>query len=99
MTEAPRKRAFITGITGQDGSYLAELLLAKGYEVHGIVRQSSAFNRGRIDHFYDEEREAIARAGQQRTLRDHTYRLRMKELASLFERCLKTHVGASRHIC
>jgi hypothetical protein len=48
---------------------------------------------------HDEEREAIARAGQQRTLRDHTYRLRMKELASLFERCLRTNVGASRHIC
>jgi GDPmannose 4,6-dehydratase len=44
------KRALITGITGQDGSYLAELLLQKGYEVHGIVRRSSSFNRGRIEH-------------------------------------------------
>jgi len=44
------KRAFITGITGQDGSYLAELLLEKGYEVHGLVRRSSTINRGRIDH-------------------------------------------------
>lgn len=44
------KRALITGITGQDGSYLAELLLGKGYEVHGLVRRSSTFNRGRIDH-------------------------------------------------
>jgi GDPmannose 4,6-dehydratase len=44
------KRAFITGITGQDGSYLAELLLEKGYEVHGLVRRSSSFNRGRIEH-------------------------------------------------
>jgi len=44
------KRALITGITGQDGSYLAELLLAKGYEVHGVVRRSSSMNRGRIDH-------------------------------------------------
>jgi len=44
------KRALITGITGQDGSYLAELLLAKGYEVHGLVRRSSTLNRGRIDH-------------------------------------------------
>ncbi|RYJ06698.1 MAG: NAD-dependent epimerase/dehydratase family protein, partial [Actinomycetales bacterium] len=42
-------RAFITGITGQDGSYLAELLLDKGYDVHGLVRRSSSFNRGRID--------------------------------------------------
>ncbi len=46
-------RALITGITGQDGSYLAELLLAKGYEVHGIVRRSSSFNTGRIDHIFD----------------------------------------------
>ncbi len=46
------KRAFITGITGQDGSYLAELLLAKGYEVHGLVRRSSTFNRSRIDPIY-----------------------------------------------
>lgn len=45
-----RKTALITGITGQDGSYLAELLLSKGYEVHGIVRRSSSFNRGRIEH-------------------------------------------------
>jgi GDPmannose 4,6-dehydratase len=46
----PMKKALITGITGQDGSYLAELLLEKGYEVHGVVRRSSTFNRGRIDH-------------------------------------------------
>ena len=46
------KRAFITGITGQDGSYLAELLLAKGYEVHGLIRRSSTFNTSRIDHLY-----------------------------------------------
>src|SRR5260370_1520986 len=44
------KTALITGITGQDGSYLAEFLLAKGYEVHGVVRRSSTLNRGRIDH-------------------------------------------------
>jgi len=47
---AVTKRALITGITGQDGSYLAELLLGKGYEVHGVVRRSSTMNRGRIDH-------------------------------------------------
>ena len=46
------KRAFITGITGQDGSYLAELLLGKGYEVHGLIRRSSTFNTARIDHLY-----------------------------------------------
>jgi len=48
------KKALITGITGQDGSYLAELLLEKGYEVHGIIRRSSSFNTGRIDHLYDD---------------------------------------------
>ena len=46
------KKALISGITGQDGSYLAEMLLEKGYEVHGIIRRSSSFNRGRIDHLY-----------------------------------------------
>ncbi|XP_026989045.1 GDP-mannose 4,6 dehydratase isoform X1 [Tachysurus fulvidraco] len=48
----PRKVAIITGITGQDGSYLAEFLLEKGYEVHGILRRSSSFNTGRIEHLY-----------------------------------------------
>ncbi|MDD4877882.1 MAG: GDP-mannose 4,6-dehydratase [Candidatus Nanoarchaeia archaeon] len=48
------KKALITGITGQDGSYLAELLLNKGYEVHGIIRRSSSFNTGRIDHIYKD---------------------------------------------
>lgn len=49
-------KALITGITGQDGSYLAELLLSKGYEVHGIIRRSSSFNTGRIDRIYDDAR-------------------------------------------
>ncbi|MDQ2976131.1 MAG: GDP-mannose 4,6-dehydratase [Acidobacteriota bacterium] len=48
------KKALITGITGQDGSYLAELLLGKGYEVHGIIRRASTFNTGRIDHLYTD---------------------------------------------
>ena len=48
------KKALITGITGQDGSYLAELLLDKGYEVHGIIRRSSSFNTARIDHLYQD---------------------------------------------
>jgi GDPmannose 4,6-dehydratase len=55
------KKALITGITGQDGSYLAELLLEKGYEVHGIVRRSSSFNTGRIDHVYEDPHEPAAR--------------------------------------
>lgn len=51
-----QKTALITGITGQDGSYLAEVLLEKGYKVHGIVRRSSSFNRGRIEHLFDDIR-------------------------------------------
>lgn len=52
------KKALITGITGQDGSYLAELLLSKGYEVHGLIRRSSSFNTGRIDHLYNDPHES-----------------------------------------
>src|SRR5580692_10216369 len=48
------KRALITGVTGQDGAYLAELLIEKGYEVHGVKRRSSSFNTDRIDHLYDD---------------------------------------------
>jgi len=55
------KRALVTGITGQDGSYLAELLLAKGYEVHGIIRRSSSFNTGRLDEVYQDPHEADRR--------------------------------------
>ncbi len=53
----PVKKALITGITGQDGSYLAELLLSKGYEVHGLIRRSSSFSTGRIDHLYRDPHE------------------------------------------
>ncbi len=53
LTTTDMKKALITGVTGQDGSYLAELLLEKGYEVHGIQRRSSSFNTERIDHLYD----------------------------------------------
>ena len=49
-------KAIISGVTGQDGSYLAELLLKKGYEVHGIVRRSSSFNTGRIDHIITDKK-------------------------------------------
>lgn len=56
-----RKVSLITGITGQDGSYLAEFLLSKGYEVHGIIRRSSTFNTHRIDHIYVDPHEKGAR--------------------------------------
>ena len=48
------KRALVTGITGQDGSYLAEFLLEKGYEVHGVIRRASTFNTHRIDHIFED---------------------------------------------
>ena len=55
-----KKKALITGITGQDGAYLAELLLSKGYEVHGIKRRASLFNTDRIDHLYqDKHRDEV----------------------------------------
>jgi GDPmannose 4,6-dehydratase len=57
VTETTPRRAVITGITGQDGSYLAELLLSKGYEVHGFIRRSSTFNTDRIDHIYQDPHE------------------------------------------
>ncbi|MGB8476926.1 MAG: GDP-mannose 4,6-dehydratase [Candidatus Acidiferrum sp.] len=63
------KRALITGITGQDGSYLAEPLLSKGYEVHGIIRRASMFNTKRIEHIYVDslnETGTKTRAGHQR---------------------------------
>ena len=61
VSSSPRKIALITGITGQDGSYLAELLLEKGYEVHGIKRRASSFNTTRIDHLYQDPHESDPR--------------------------------------
>jgi len=55
------KKALITGITGQDGSYLAELLLDKGYAVHGLIRRASTFNTDRIDHLYKDFHDPEAR--------------------------------------
>jgi GDPmannose 4,6-dehydratase len=61
MATETKKRALITGLTGQDGSYLADLLLEKGYEVHGIIRRSSSFNTGRIDHLYRDPHDPDAK--------------------------------------
>ncbi|MEP6665642.1 MAG: GDP-mannose 4,6-dehydratase [Nocardioidaceae bacterium] len=61
MPKTAGRRALITGITGQDGSYLAELLLSKGYEVHGLIRRSSTFNTSRIDHLYQDPHDEDAR--------------------------------------
>ncbi len=90
------KKALITGITGQDGSYLAELLLSKGYEVHGVIRRASTFNTGRIDHIYIDPHDPKARlflhygdltdAGQ---LTNLTYNIRPDEIY---------HLGAQSHV-
>ena len=55
------KRAFVTGVTGQDGSYLAEFLLQRGYQVYGLVRRSSSVAKSRIDHLYIEPHDSTAR--------------------------------------
>lgn len=90
------KKAFITGITGQDGSYLAEFLLEKGYEVHGLIRRSSSFNTDRIDHIYRDRHDRGARMF-----------LHYGDLAdgSNLNRLLKTvspdeiyHLGAQSHV-
>lgn len=90
------KRAFITGITGQDGSYLAELLLTKGYEIHGLIRRSSTFSTSRIDHLYVDPHQAGARIflhygdlsdGSQLT--NLIYRIRPNEIY---------HLGAQTHV-
>ena len=93
------KRALITGITGQDGSYLAELLLQKGYEVHGIKRRSSSFNTGRIDHIYEDShmssRQLILHYGD---MTDSTNLLRIvKEVApdEIYNLAAQSHVQVS----
>ena len=95
MTE-PAKRALITGITGQDGSYLAELLLEKGYEVHGLIRRSSSFNTGRIDHLYRDPHEAETRLSlhyadltDSSSLIGHLHRIKPAEVYNL---------GAQSHV-
>jgi GDPmannose 4,6-dehydratase len=89
-------RALITGITGQDGSYLAELLLAKGYEVHGIVRRASSFNTQRLDHIYEDPHYPGARLflhygdlGQTEQFSHLIYHLQPQEIY---------HLGAQSHV-
>ena len=90
------KKALITGVTGQDGSYLAELLLNKGYEVHGIIRRASSFNTGRIDHIYqdphEEKRRLILHYGDlsdANTIRKLIYKIQPDEIYNL---------GAQSHV-
>ena len=92
------KRALISGITGQDGSYIAELLLEKGYEVHGLIRRSSQFNRSRIEHLRDETSPLhlhYADLSDQTTLRRIINRIRPDEFYHLAG---QSHVGLSFEI-
>ncbi len=90
------KKAFLTGVTGQDGSYLAELLLSKGYEVHGIMRRSSSFNTKRIEH--------IPHALQDKNSRLHLYYGDLTDGSSLSRLLRKIqpeeiyHLGAQSHV-
>jgi GDPmannose 4,6-dehydratase len=90
------KRALITGITGQDGSYLTELLLSKGYEVHGVIRRASSFNTERLDHLYqdphEEERRLVLHYGD---LADGTVLRRILERAQPDE---VYNLGAQSHV-
>ncbi|MDB5444851.1 MAG: GDP-mannose 4,6-dehydratase, partial [Phenylobacterium sp.] len=95
----PRKVALITGVTGQDGAYLAELLLEKGYIVHGVKRRSSSFNTGRIEHLYqdphEEDQRLILHYGD---LTDATNLIRIVQQVQpdeLYNLAAQSHVGVS----
>ena len=90
------KKALITGITGQDGSYLADFLLSKGYEIHGIIRRSSSLNRSRIDHLYQDSHESNVRfflhygdLADSEQLTDLIYNVKPDEIY---------HLGAQSHV-
>jgi GDPmannose 4,6-dehydratase len=100
MTASPRrKRALITGITGQDGSYLAELLIGHGYEVHGVVRRSSSFNTERIDHLYqdphDSDRRLILHYGDLNDASSLNRILRIVDPAEIYNLGAQSHVRVS----
>ncbi|HUV65497.1 MAG TPA: GDP-mannose 4,6-dehydratase [Sedimentisphaerales bacterium] len=90
------KKALITGITGQDGSYLSEFLLEKGYEVHGVIRRSSSFNTGRINHLYTDPHEPRAR--MRLYYGDLTDGARLRELLAQIKPDEVYHLGAQSHV-
>ena len=98
-TDSRRKRALITGITGQDGSYLAELLIEKGYEVHGVVRRSSSFNTERLDHLYQEphetDRRLILHYGDLNDASSLNRLLRIIDPAEIYNLGAQSHVRVS----
>jgi GDPmannose 4,6-dehydratase len=93
------KRALITGITGQDGSYLAELLLERGYEVHGLIRRSSSFNTGRIDHIYQDphaaDRRLILHYGDLNDASSLNRILRLVDPSEIYNLGAQSHVKVS----
>jgi GDPmannose 4,6-dehydratase len=90
------KRALITGITGQDGSYLAELLLKKGYEVHGLIRRASTFNTDRIDHIYHDPHSPQVRLHLH--YGDLSVSGQMADLIYNIQPCEVYHLGAQSHV-
>ena len=90
------KKALITGITGQDGSYLAEQLVEKGYEVHGIVRRSSSFNTDRLDHLYRDPHERGVRLFMH--YGDLTESSRLVKLVYEIQPDEVYHLGAQSHV-
>src|SRR5256886_895824 len=90
------KRALISGITGQDGSYLAELLLEKGYQVHGIIRRSSSFNSGRIIHIFKDVHDADAQFFLH--YGDLSDGSRLEKLIELIEPNEVYNLGAQSHV-
>ena len=90
------KRALITGITGQDGAYLAEFLLAKGYDIHGLIRRSSNFNTGRIDHLYQDPHESGSRLHLHHA--DLTDASGMAKLINRIEPTEVYNLGAQSHV-
>jgi GDPmannose 4,6-dehydratase len=99
MAKIMAKRALITGVTGQDGSYLAELLLAKGYEVHGIKRRASSFNTQRIDHIYQDPHvpkpELVLHYGDLTDTSNLTRILREVEPDEVYNLGAQSHVAVS----
>ncbi len=97
MTAA--RRALITGITGQDGSYLTEFLLEKGYEVHGVIRRSSSFNTGRIDHLYEDphatSRHMILHYGDMNDASSLNRILRIVQPDEIYNLAAQSHVKVS----
>lgn len=91
-----QKRALITGITGQDGSYLSELLLEKGYEVHGIIRRTSTFNTDRVDHIYEDPHNPDARFFLH--YGDLTDGTTLRRIIEAIQPCEIYNLGAQSHV-